>query len=139
MSKTLESKLEEQVEKYMKSRRVWQLARYQAQSNQFGIPDRLYLYKGFLLGLELKTKSGKATDLQLRKLEEINNNGGIGVIIRDVADCQILLWLIDNTRVHVFGNRCDRLVNNRVAHANFIVKEFNNRPTYTLNTFCEII
>ena len=93
--KTEESRLEKQVEDYMKKRRVWQLARYQAQSNQNGIPDRLYLYKGFLLGLELKTKKGNPTDLQLKKIKAINDNGGIGIIVTDIDIIIDLLNIID--------------------------------------------
>ena len=40
MAKTEEGKLEEQVNNYLKKRRVWKLARFQAQSNQNGVPDR---------------------------------------------------------------------------------------------------
>ena len=58
MAKTEESKLEQEVEKFMREKRIWQLARFQAQYNQNGLPDRLYLYKGLLLGLELKTDKG---------------------------------------------------------------------------------
>lgn len=93
--KTEESRLERQVEDYMKKRRVWQLARYQAQSNQNGIPDRLYLYKGFLLGLELKTKKGNPTQLQLKKIKAINDNGGIGIIVTDIDIVIDLLNIID--------------------------------------------
>ena len=95
MSKTKESKLEEQVEKFMKSKGIWQLARYQAQSNQNGLPDRIYLYKGYLLGLELKTDEGTPTKLQLKKIDEINYNGGIGLIVRDVKVIEQLIKLID--------------------------------------------
>lgn len=95
MSKTKESILEEQVEKFMKSKGIWQLARYQAQSNQNGLPDRIYLYKGYLLGLELKTDEGAPTKLQLKKIDEINYNGGIGLIIRDVKVVEQLIKLID--------------------------------------------
>lgn len=95
MAKTEESKLEKQVEDYMTKRRVWQLARYQAQSSQNGLPDRLYLYKGYLLGFELKTNKGKPTLLQERKLELINANGGIGLIIRRVEEVAEVLDLID--------------------------------------------
>lgn len=95
MAKTEESKLEKQVEAYMTKRRVWQLARYQAQSSQNGLPDRLYLYKGYLLGLELKTDKGKPTLLQEKKLELINANGGIGLIIRRVEEIAKVLDLID--------------------------------------------
>lgn len=95
MAKTEESKLEQEVEKFMKEKRIWQLARFQAQYNQNGLPDRLYLYKGLLLGLELKTDKGVPTILQLRKMEEINENGGIGVIIRSVNDVKKLIEIID--------------------------------------------
>lgn len=100
MSKTKESKLEEKVERLMQRKGIWQLARYQAQSNQNGLPDRLYLYKGYLLGLELKTEEGKPTELQLKKLEEINNNGGIGLIIRNVETIKKLIEYIDVCEQH---------------------------------------
>lgn len=95
MSKTEESKLEKQVEKFMKSKKIWQLARFQAQSNQNGLPDRLYLYRGVLLGLELKTDKGSPTDLQLKKLQAINDNGGIGIIVTRVKTIDTLLSLLD--------------------------------------------
>lgn len=95
MAKTEESKLEQEVEKFMREKRIWQLARFQAQYNQNGLPDRLYLYKGLLLGLELKTDKGVPTTLQLRKLKEINNNGGLGLIIRSVDDVKKLTEIID--------------------------------------------
>lgn len=94
--RTEESKLEKEVERYMKERKIWQLARFQAQYSQNGLPDRLYLYKGLLLGLELKTDKGKPTNLQLKKLKAINDNGGIGVIIRNVKEVENLIWYIDN-------------------------------------------
>lgn len=96
MAKTKESKLEEEIEKLMQKEGIWQLARYQAQSNQNGLPDRLYLYKGILLGLELKTDKGKPTKLQIKKIGEINNNGGIGLFIRNVETVRKLIELIDD-------------------------------------------
>lgn len=101
MAKTEESKLEQEVEKFMREKRIWQLARFQAQYNQNGLPDRLYLYKGLLLGLELKTDKGVPTTLQLRKLKEINNNGGLGLIIRSVDDVKELINIIDKLSVGV--------------------------------------
>ena len=95
MAKTKESKLEQDIERFMQRKGVWQLARYQAQSNQNGLPDRMYLYKGYLLGLELKTDEGKPTKLQLKKLDAINKNGGIGLIVRNVETVMQLIKLID--------------------------------------------
>lgn len=101
MAKTEESKLEQEVEKFMREKRIWQLARFQAQYNQNGLPDRLYLYEGLLLGLELKTNKGSPTILQLRKLKEINNNGGIGLIIKSVDGVEELINIIDRLSVGV--------------------------------------
>lgn len=95
MAKTKESKLEEEVERLMQRKGIWQLARYQAQSNQNGLPDRLYLYKGYLLGLELKTDVGEPTDLQLKKIKEINKNGGIALIVRSTKVIEQLICIID--------------------------------------------
>ena len=103
MTKTKESKLEEEVERLMQKKGIWQLARYQAQSNQNGLPDRLYLYKGYLLGLELKTYEGKPTELQLKKIQEINKNGGIGLIIRNTETVEQLIKLID-----FYDNSCKK-------------------------------
>lgn len=96
MAKTEESNLEKEVETYMSNKGVWQLARYQAQSSQNGLPDRLYLYHGYLLGLELKASKGTPTDLQLKKLAAINKNGGIGVIIRTIKELEKLIEIIDD-------------------------------------------
>lgn len=95
MAKTKESKLEEYIERLMERKGIWQLARYQAQSNQNGLPDRLYLYKGYLLGLELKTDESEPTDLQLRKIDEINKNGGIAIIVRNIETVEHLIGCID--------------------------------------------
>ena len=95
MAKTEESKLEKDIERLMQTKGVWQLARYQAQSNQNGLPDRLYLYKGYLLGLELKTDEGTPTKLQLKKIAEINRNGGIGLIVRNVKTVEMIIECIN--------------------------------------------
>lgn len=70
--------------------------RFQAQSNLNGLPDIICLYKGFFLGLELKREKGGApTTLQLRKIKAINDNGGIGVIVRSVEEVEEILNNID--------------------------------------------
>ena len=91
---TEESKLLRQVKKYLKDKKVW-CFRVQAQSNLFGLPDIMCLYKGVLIGLELKTDIGKATALQDMKLKEINKNGGIGIIARTLADVETLFDYIE--------------------------------------------
>lgn len=81
---TEETRISKEINDYALANGIWQLARYQAQSNLNGIPDRLYLYKGVLLGIEVKTPKGKPTELQKRKLRMINKHGGVGVLVDNV-------------------------------------------------------
>ena len=95
MSK-IESKVQEEIISYLKKNRIYHF-RFQAQSNLNGLPDILCLYKGFFIGLELKReKGGKPTSLQLRKIKTINDNGGIGLIVRSVYEVEMLLDVIDD-------------------------------------------
>lgn len=90
----LESKIQKDILAFLKRNRVYHF-RFQAQSNLNGLPDIICLYKGFFLGLELKKENGKPTELQLKKINSINENGGIGRIIRSVEEVSALLKEID--------------------------------------------
>ena len=91
----LESKVQKDIISYLRHKRVYHF-RFQAQSNLNGLPDIICLYKGFFLGLELKRENGGApTQLQLKKIKAINDNGGIGVIVRSVEEVEEILNNID--------------------------------------------
>ena len=99
----LESKVQKEVLNYLKKRRVYHF-RFQAQVNLNGLPDILALYKGVFIGLELKRPDGgKPTGLQLKKLDAINDNGGIGVIVDNVKQVEMLLDIIDNDEDNIKG------------------------------------
>lgn len=90
----LESKVQEDIISYLKKNRIYHF-RFQAQSNLNGLPDIICLYKGFFIGLELKReKGGTPTGLQLRKIKAINDNGGIGLIVRSIYEVEMLLDVI---------------------------------------------
>ena len=56
-----------------------------------GIPDLLVCYKGHFLGLELKTDTGKPSELQLAHLKMIHEAGGMSMLLRpSIVDA---LWL----------------------------------------------
>ena len=93
----LESKIQRDIISYLKRRKVFHL-RFQAQTNINGIPDIICCYKGLFIGLELKQEKGKATELQKKKLEAINNAGGIGLVVRSVEEVDKLLNELDNRR-----------------------------------------
>lgn len=90
-----ESAVQKNILAYLRHKRVYHF-RFQAQSNLNGLPDIICLYKGFFLGLELKREKGGApTLLQLKKIKAINDNGGIGVIVRSVDEVDDIFILID--------------------------------------------
>lgn len=93
----LESKIQKDIRAYLTKKRVYHW-RFQAQTNLNGIPDILCLYKGFFIGLELKQENGVATGLQLRKIQNINDNGGIGLIVKSVEEVKQLFDQIDKEK-----------------------------------------
>lgn len=93
----LESKIQKDILNYLRAKRIFHL-RFQAQSNINGIPDVICCYKGLFIGLELKQENGRATELQKRKLDAINNAGGIGLIVKSVEEVEQLFDQIDKEK-----------------------------------------
>ena len=98
----LESKIQKEILHYLRHKRVFNF-RFQAQSNLNGVPDIICVYKGLFLGLELKQEKGKATELQKRKLDVINNAGGIGLIIKSVDEVELLFKMLDENERELLG------------------------------------
>lgn len=92
--KNKETELQSKVISYLDGRRIFNF-RYQAASNQYGMPDIICIYRGYFVGLELKTDDGKPTELQLRMLNAIKQAGGYADIIRSVTDIISLFQIID--------------------------------------------
>lgn len=77
-----ETLFKEKVEKWLKETRAWYI-KYWA-GNKFtkeGVPDVLACINGKFYGMELKGGGGKPTLLQLKKLKDIRNAGGVGVLL----------------------------------------------------------
>jgi len=72
-----ESKIMQEILGYLKANRIWHL-RVNADASTVGVPDILVCFNGRLVGLEVKTPSGKPTELQVRVLEAIKESGGWG-------------------------------------------------------------
>jgi hypothetical protein len=92
--KNKETELQEKVISYLNGRRIFNF-RYQAANNQYGMPDIICIYRGYFVGLELKTDDGKPTELQLRMLNAIKEAGGYADIIRAIPDIVLLFQIID--------------------------------------------
>ncbi len=53
---------------------------------QSGVPDIIVCYKGRFIGLEVKTPSGRLSELQKWAINKINVAGGIALRVESVED-----------------------------------------------------
>lgn len=60
-----------------------------------GIPDILASYKGYFIGIEVKVGNNKPSPLQVKKIELINQSGGIGIVVWDLKAVVDLLDALD--------------------------------------------
>ena len=56
-----------------------------------GIPDIIVCYKGRFIGLEAKVGRNNPTKLQSVTIEQIQNAGGIAVVVRSVDDVKAVM------------------------------------------------
>lgn len=62
----------------MKSKNCWYVKYWGGGSfTKAGIPDLLVCCNGYFLGIEIKAKKGKVSDLQKHQIEQIKKSGGI--------------------------------------------------------------
>ena len=92
-----ESKYQQKVLAYLNKRGAWCFTSHGGSQYQVaGLPDIIASYKGIFLGLELKTGTYQATELQKSKLNNIQASGGVGLILRDdFVDLEKTLDYID--------------------------------------------
>lgn len=69
----LESSVEASIVAYAKRQGVW--TRKFTSISTRGVPDRIFLFKGRVLFLEIKRPGGVPTALQLHTMSEMLNNG----------------------------------------------------------------
>lgn len=92
-----ESQFQKKVLNYIEEKGGWCFTSHGGSMYQVaGLPDVIGTYKGVFLGLELKVGKYQATELQKSKLNEIQDAGGVGIILRDsLVDLDKILTYID--------------------------------------------
>ena len=79
-----ESSIQAKVIKELKRRGYYVVRQYAVRA---GVPDIIACSPtGKFCGFEVKNEKGKATDLQLHNLQEINKCNGVAMVIRSVND-----------------------------------------------------
>jgi Holliday junction resolvase len=88
-----ETIIQRQIQKFLNENRIlnWR----NSDTKTSGMPDLMACYKGFLIGLEVKTEDGRATEIQKHKIELIRKAGGYGIFPTSVKDVRKLIGLIE--------------------------------------------
>lgn len=95
-----EKTFENKVKKWLKEEGIYFIKIWGGGFQRAGIPDILCCINGKFVALELKSETGKLSELQKYNLEKIQKSGGIGLCVRpsDFEDVKLVLnSLRDNT------------------------------------------
>ncbi len=77
-----EKNFEIRVKKFLKEQEAWFIKYWGgAAFTKSGVPDILACVNGRFLGIELKASNGKASELQLHTLKQIDNAGGFAILL----------------------------------------------------------
>jgi hypothetical protein len=89
-----ESEITREIRCYLRIRGIWHYKNWGGPMSQKGISDITAIYKGIPIYFEVKTERGKLTESQRTFLEEVNLNGGLGIVLRSIENvieaCEVL-------------------------------------------------
>lgn len=91
---TPEGKIQASILRYLREHRIWHF-RANAGVGPSGLPDIIAIYKGYFIGLEVKTPTGRPTELQILMQNSIREAGGHSEIVRSVDEVESILRRID--------------------------------------------
>ena len=77
-----EKNFENRIKQFLQAEKCWCLKHWGGGGfTKAGIPDLLICCNGRFIAVEVKGPGGRATDLQRYTLDQINNAGGLGLIL----------------------------------------------------------
>lgn len=76
-----EKRFEIKVKRFLEEQGCWILKTWSNGTQRKGVPDLLVCCSGYFLGVELKAKNGRPSELQIWNIEKIKEAGGIAVVL----------------------------------------------------------
>ena len=76
-----EKQFENKIKEFLKSHNIWFTKVWGGGYQKAGIPDILACVNGHFVAIELKSSSGKPTELQKYNIRRINECNGVGIIL----------------------------------------------------------
>ena len=81
--------VKQQVVKMLKERHLYYFFPVAGAYTSIGVPDIVACIKGRFVGIECKAGNNRPTELQLRNLEAIRDNGGVALVVNE-NDLEVL-------------------------------------------------
>ena len=106
-----EKQFEYKIRHYLESKNVWYVKYFGCAYSSAGTPDLLCCANSYMLAIEVKSNTGKPTELQLQKIAQIRNSGGIAIVLCPEDLCQLmeLIECIDMGDISSAYNIADRI------------------------------
>lgn len=76
-----EKNFENKVKKYLKENGCWYVKYFANRNTRAGVPDLLACVNGYFVAIEVKAENGKASELQLWNVEQIQKSKGFAVVL----------------------------------------------------------
>jgi hypothetical protein len=99
-----ETKIQRKIQAFLNERKIFNY-RVNADKNTIGIPDIIACYRGYFLGIEVKTPKGKLSEIQKEVRARIQDNFGYFIVPTSVDEVDDVLKEID---------RCYDLINKKL-------------------------
>ena len=101
MATTPEGKIKARLDKMLKKHKVWYFSPQSGPFGRAGVPDRLAVVQGRLIGIEAKSdKTKKPTALQIKCMKEIDMAGGkCFVVFDDVTISEVEEYILESKEV----------------------------------------
>lgn len=94
----LEKELQNKCIKYLKSKGIYYINKYGDGRTAKGCSDLIICVNGRFVSVELKTKKGVTSDIQIMHGERIRKSGGLFYIINDFETFKGIINEIHNTK-----------------------------------------
>lgn len=95
---TPEGKVKKRVTEVLKKHKVWYFSPANNGFGKSGIPDIIAIVDGHFLGVEVKSATGKPTELQKICGKQIEDAGGTWLLVSDDATLEVLDAVLQNRK-----------------------------------------
>jgi len=96
---TPEQDIKKQIKSYLNDNGIYWIPTKGGPHTRAGDPDLIVCYRGYFVGIEAKTRTGRQHGQQKLRQKQIETNGGTYIIARSVGDVRESLEKIDKNQV----------------------------------------